>query len=91
MKSQILKKMMPLTVVVLGISGAFATTAMQSATNSSTAQRTGYLLNNQGACDVEVNCSDTPSDFVCRAAITSGPQAFGKDSSDNCTEILYRP
>lgn len=91
MKSQILKKMMPLAVVVLSVGSAFATMAMQSASSRSTAQRTGFLLNNQGACNVEVNCSDTPSEFVCRAAITSGPQAFGKDSSENCTEILYRP
>ncbi|WP_225738108.1 DUF6520 family protein [Flavobacterium sp. PL002] len=89
MKKTFLKKMMPFAVVVMGISGAFLTTSMQSDSNS-VAPRTGYINGAQGACSVPVNCSDIPGQ-VCRANGTTGAQAFGKDSQNNCVELLYRP
>ncbi|SHM44907.1 DUF6520 family protein [Flavobacterium xanthum] len=89
MKKTFLKKMMPFAVVVMGISGAFLTTSMQSDSNSA-APRMGYINGAQGACSVSVNCSDIPGQ-VCRANGTTGTQAFGKDSQNNCVELLYRP
>jgi hypothetical protein len=89
MKTQFLNKMIPFAVVVMGITGAFLTTSMQSDSNSA-APRTGYINGPQGACSVQVNCSDVPN-AVCRANGATGAQAFGKDSQNNCVELLYRP
>lgn len=90
MKTLILKNMMPFAVAVLGISGAFVTTSMQSASKSAF-PKIGYTLNAQSHCNVEVNCNTTPSQFVCRAGGTSGAQAYGKNPQGDCVEILYRP
>ncbi|TRX32988.1 hypothetical protein FNW52_16155 [Flavobacterium sp. ZT3R18] len=89
MKTQFLNKMIPFAVVVMGISGAFLTTSMQSDSNSAT-PRTGYINGPLGACSVPVNCSDIVGP-VCRANGATGQQAFGKDSQNNCVELLYRP
>ena len=88
MKTLFLKNMMPFAVIALGISGAFVTTSMQSA--KSLAPKIGFTLNAQGACNVQVNCSDIPAQ-VCRLSGATGPQAFGKDAQGNCTQVLYRP
>lgn len=91
MKTQFLKNVMPFAAAVLGISGAFVTTSMQSASKVN-APQIGYALNAQGSCsDVAVNCDTTPKPFVCRMGVTSGPQAYGKDAQGNCVQILYRP
>ena len=89
MKTQFLNKMIPFAVVVMGITGAFLTTSMQSDSNSA-APRTGYINGPQGPCSAPVNCSDITGP-VCRANGATGAQAFGKDSQNNCVELLYRP
>jgi hypothetical protein len=89
MKTLILKNMMPFAVVAMGISGAFVTTSMQSDSKSN-APKLGYTLNGQGACNVQVNCSDIPNQ-VCRLNGATGPQAFAKNAQGNCNEIVYRP
>lgn len=89
MKTTFLKKVMPLAVIAMGISGAFLTTSMQS-DSISAAPITGYVSGPEGPCSVPVDCSDVFNQ-VCRANVTTGPQAFGKDDENNCTEIVYRP
>lgn len=85
MKTTFLKSTMPFAVVaIMGISGAFLTTSMQSVSNAA-APKTGYIDGPQGPCSVAVNCNTIPN-TVCQA---SGVQAFGK--ANNCTEVLYRP
>ncbi|MFC0778690.1 DUF6520 family protein [Flavobacterium sp. HJSW_4] len=92
MKSLFLKNMVPIAVVAFGISGAFLTTSMQSASKSESAPKVGYLRNADNSCQqTPVNCDDTPSQFVCRLNITSGPQAYDKDADNNCINTLYRP
>lgn len=89
MKTHFLNKMIPFAVVVMGITGAFLTTSMQSDSNRA-ALIPGYINGPKGACSVEVNCSDVPN-AVCRANGATGAQAFGKDSQNNCVQLLYRP
>lgn len=91
MKTTFLKSIVPFAVVaIMGISGAFLTTSMQSDSNEM-APVTGYVNGPQGPCNSPVNCSDVPSDEICRANDTTGPQAFAKDEAENCTVIAYRP
>lgn len=86
MKTIFFKTAVPFALVaMLGISGAFLTTSMQSA-NSSTAPRPGYIDSNEAPCDIQVSCVDNNTGSLCQA---SGQQAFGKEN--NCTEVLYRP
>jgi hypothetical protein len=75
------KRMATAAVVVMGISGAFLTTSMQS--TSKDAHRDGYINSLTGICDVRVNCSDIPN-VVCES---NNQQAKGED----CTEILFQP
>lgn len=90
MKTTFLKSIVPFAIVaIMGISGAFLTTSMQSDSNE-LLPITGYVNGSEGPCSVPVDCSDIGNQ-VCRANDTTGPQAFGKDSEENCTEILYRP
>ncbi|WP_163399426.1 DUF6520 family protein [Flavobacterium fluviatile] len=85
-----LKKIMPVAVFALGITGAFVTTSMQSASTDA-APQLGYILDANNECsDVEVTCSDIPKQ-VCRQNVTSGPQAFAKDEDGNCNQVTYRP
>lgn len=80
---------MPVAVIALGITGAFATMSMQSSTKS-IAPKTGYVLNAQGACNIPVSCN-TQGTQICRLNDTSGPQAFGKNAQGDCNEVLFRP
>lgn len=84
MKTTFLKSTMPFALVaIMGISGAFLTTSMQSA---SKAPALGYINSPTKVCDIPVGCSDTPSPFVCEA---NGQQAFGK--ANNCQQLRWRP
>lgn len=89
MKTLFLKNIAPFAVIAMGVSGAFLTTSMQTAPES--AIPNGYTLNAQGACNVEVNCSNISTRPLCRQGGDSGPQAFGKDAQGNCNVQLYRP
>lgn len=90
MKTMFFKNMIPVAVVAMGISGAFFTTSMQSASKV-VAPKIGYILNAQGACNIQVDCNTTPRNQICRLNGDSGPQAFGKNLQGNCNEVLYRP
>lgn len=87
MKTLILKNMVPFAVIVMGVSGAFLTTSMQSA---SRALPNGYTLNAAGDCNVKVDCSTISTRPICRQNGDTGPQAFGKDGI-NCPTVLYKP
>ncbi|MBS7253331.1 hypothetical protein [Flavobacterium branchiicola] len=84
MKTTFLKSTMPFALVALmGITGAFLTTSMQSASKPPIV---GYINSATKPCDVPVSCDSTPSPFLCEA---SGQQAFGK--ANNCQQLRYRP
>lgn len=86
MKTIFFKSTAPFAIVaILGISGAFLTTSMQSAT-SFAAPKPGYIDSNEKPCDIPVDCVDNNTGSLCQA---DGQQAFGK--GNNCTEVLYRP
>lgn len=85
MKTTFLKSTIPFAAVaIMGITGAFVTTSMQSA-SSNKVHKFGYIDGPQGRCSVAVSC-DTAPNQLCEA---NGIQAFGKGS--NCTEVLYLP
>lgn len=90
MKAVFLNKTARAGAVVLAVAGAFFTTSMQEV--STAAPKIGYLVDNNGDCsNVQVQCNDTPSAFLCRANGTTGAIAYDKDSDDNCIQPLYRP
>lgn len=93
MKTLFLKNLMPAAVVALAISGAFATTSMQSAPQkNSLALKWGYLPNSNGECSTnQVRCSDIPKEEFCHVGdVTSGAIAYEQDAQNNCIQPLYR-
>lgn len=91
MKTIILKKMMPVAVFALGISGAFLTTSMQSDDNvDALIPILGFVPDTDDPCDLPVAC-DTNIGPVCRLFGTSGPQAKAMDSPTTCNRVVYRP
>ncbi|MFH6967761.1 DUF6520 family protein [Flavobacterium sp. FlaQc-28] len=89
MKTLFLKNAGPFAVVILALSGAFATTSMQKAKDA--LPKIGYVLNPDGSCsNITRDCEDEPSEFTCRINDV-GAQVWGKDPNGECTEKLYRP
>ena len=87
MKTLFLKNMMPVAVIALAVSGAFATTSMQSVAKKD-APKLGHFPDGMGGCSVEsIQCSDTPSPNACQVS-SSSPIAYDPDT--NCVEQLYR-
>lgn len=91
MKTVFFKKLMPVAVFAVGITGAFVTTSMQSAAKSA-APEIGYLRDADKHCDFErpISCNDIPGP-VCLQNTTSGPQVWAEDAQGNCTKLTYRP
>ena len=87
MKKLILKNIAPFAVIVMGVSGAFLTTSMQSA---SRALPNGYTLDAERDCNIEVNCGTNSNNPKCKQFGDTGAQAFGK-VGNNCPTELYRP
>jgi hypothetical protein len=84
MKTTFLKSTIPFAAVaIMGISGAFFTTSMQS--DKAFTPKQGFIAGPQGPCSVSVSCDTRPGP-ICLA---SGVQAFGK--ANNCTEVLSMP
>jgi len=93
MKTIFLKNSILIAVITLGISGAFITASMQSISKTDAAPKLGYLRNSNSikCSQVTVNCSDTPSPFICQLSGTSGPIAYNREpATNNCIEPLYR-
>jgi hypothetical protein len=91
MKNLFLKNMTPFAVIVMGVSGAFVTTSMQSASKVK-APIVGYIANSQNEClNIPVACDDTPKAFLCRLGGAAGAVAYEKEDGDNCVQPLYRP
>ena len=91
MKAIVLKKMMPIGVFVLGISGAFFTTSMQSAAKAQDViPILGFVPSEDEPCDTPVAC-DTNAGQLCRLFGTTGPQAKAMDSPTTCNRVVYRP
>lgn len=92
MNTIMFKKMMPFAVFVVGISGAFLTTSMQSSDKAELAPILGYVDANNGGspCDIPVACDDQGDD-LCRQFGDSGPQAKAEDSPTTCAQQVYKP
>lgn len=91
MKTTIWKKLTPIAVFVLGISGAFFTASMQSAAKAA-APIIGYVDLQDGGtpCDLPVACDDQGDD-ICRQFGDTGPQAWAQDSPTTCKREVYKP
>ena len=93
MKTTILKKMMPLAVFVLAITGAFFTVSMQSNAKTELGPIIGYVDNLDGGspCDIQVSCATEGND-LCRQFDDSGPVAKAKfpDETTSCTRVVFR-
>lgn len=82
---------MPVGVFVLGISGAFLTTSMQSAEKAEDViPILGFVATEDDPCDIPVAC-DTNQGPVCRLFGATGPQAKALDSPTTCNRVVYRP
>lgn len=92
MNTIMFKKMMPLAVFALGISGAFLTTSMQSSAKAELLPIIGYVDAHDGGtpCDIPVDCADEGQD-LCRQFGDSGPQAKAQDSPTTCAQQVYKP
>ena len=89
MKTLFLKNGMPIATAVLAISGAFATTSMQSSSSSGVFVPTvGYVI---PECEIAVLCCDVPSSQICRLSYPNGLIAAGKDPiMGQCVRTLWR-
>ncbi|BDU26326.1 DUF6520 family protein [Flavobacterium artemisiae] len=88
----IVKKAVPMAIFVLGISGAFFTSSMQSAEKADDIIL-GYRDTPQNPCSMPITCSDQENE-VCRVSyLPAGEQVFAKDeqSQTTCSEVVYRP
>jgi hypothetical protein len=89
MKTLILKKMMPLSVFVLGVAGAFGTMSMQKGADDLVPQ-IGWATNAQGEpCSVKVQCASSGGP-LCRVSYPSGNIASDKPGT-TCLQPLFRP
>jgi len=93
MKTLFLKNVMPVATAVLAIAGAFATTSMQSSSSSDVFQPIiGYVLEEDGGCDIPVACSTIPNPQVCKVWYPFGAVAFEKNPvTGKCVKVLFRP
>lgn len=90
MKTIFLKKSLPFAaVLVLGASGAFVTTSMQSS-KKDVLPKIGYLDGPNGPCSVQVQCDTNPGPF-CRANYDPDSPDIARDKDTDCAEVLYRP
>jgi hypothetical protein len=91
MKTKILKLVLPAFVLMLAVVSAYAFKSVED--KALLAPETGWLAIPGQPCDVQVECSTTPSDIMC-SAIHNGTsyQAFGKNNPNIliCIKILFR-
>lgn len=91
MKTLFFKNGMPVLTAVLAIAGAFATTSMQSSSNTF-GPKFGYILQANGDCsNITVMCSDVPKPQVCKFSYPNGEIAFELLPAGNCPNVLWRP
>ena len=84
MKTIFFKNTLPsAAVAILGISGAFFTTSMQS--SDAAAPRNGYI-SVSAPCDTPVKECNTEPYILCTA---NGQQLM--DNRFNCSQVLYEP
>lgn len=92
MKTKFLKMVLPASVLMLAVFGAFA---FKGADNKALlAPQTGWINLPGQPCLVQVPCDSTPSDFICTTIYNGvSRQAFGKVSEQPpmCNKVLYRP
>lgn len=87
MKTSIVKMVLPVAVIALAVTGAFASHAMNNAKKGASAPVQGWLRIN-GMCNQSIQCNDT-GNVLCKT--TSNQQVFGKDAAGDCNVELYRP
>lgn len=88
MKTSILKKILPIAVIMLAIAGAFAS---QPSNNRVLAPKLGYI-DSATPCSVEVSCNTTVGEICTQEVNSEEKQAFGKVNPNDasCAQVLYR-
>lgn len=90
MKTIFLKRSLPFAaVLLLGVSGAFLTTSMQSS-KTDAIPKLGYIDGPNGPCSVAVECNTDPGPF-CRANYSPDSPEIARDRDTDCETVLYRP
>lgn len=92
MKTKILKMILPVFVLMLAVVSAFA---FKNAENKALLTfESGWLDIPGNPCNIEVECDNSPSDFICTAFHNNVEyQAYGKviPNSLVCDKVLYMP
>jgi hypothetical protein len=85
------RAILPVLVIVLGVTSAFTTTA---ASKSTVAIVEGYLPHNiEGTnCELKDNCSTLVTGAFCRVGqIPSGQRLYIMNENDQCLRVGYKP
>ncbi len=85
MKTNFLKLIMPVAVVLLATGSALSTSAMNK--KAGTAPVQGYVhVVTEDDCDESIMCSDIEGDLC----TTGSEQVFGKNPANKCTVRLFK-
>jgi hypothetical protein len=86
MKTRIVKMILPMAVIALAVTGAFASHTVNVAKKGKVAPVQGWLKVS-GICNQSIPCSETGT-VLCKTS--SNQQVFGIDEAGDCTMELYR-
>ena len=85
MKTNFLKLIMPVAVVLLATGSALSTSAMNKKANTGPVQGYVHVLT-EDDCDESIMCSDIDGDLC----TTGSEQVFGKNLANKCTVRLFK-
>jgi hypothetical protein len=85
MKTNFLKLIMPVAVVLLATGSALSTSAMNKKADTSPVQGYVHVLT-EDDCDESIMCSDIEGDLC----TTGSEQVFGKNPANKCTIRLFK-
>ncbi|WP_298152193.1 DUF6520 family protein [Flavobacterium sp.] len=92
MKNSFSKKIIPILVIVLAITGAFATNASIRSNGVKLALIQGYIRNNPVGtdCIASVMCADVVNNICTVTGLPGGIQVWGKNSAGRCIVEVYK-
>ncbi|MDI6034184.1 DUF6520 family protein [Flavobacterium sp. LB2P84] len=85
MKTNFLKLIMPVAVVLLATGSALSTSAMNKKADTAPVQGYVHVLT-EDDCDESIMCSDIEGDLC----TTGSEQVFGKNPANKCTVRLFK-
>lgn len=92
MKTKIFKMVLPMLVVVLGVTSAFTTAASQKESTLTTVGWEQHIGSEIPCVEKVQNCQLAATAQFCRVgAISTNPRLYDMNASDNCIVPLYKP